>query len=149
MYIYTATDSMRCILLLSPKGKEKTQTLSNLRSWQGQKDSNPQQRFWRPTCYHYTMPLRCLLQRQLLYLTPPQMSTPQTKFVASSAKKAAGGAFPRRQMISVSPAAVTGASAPFGRIRPARALTPVQAALTSPLPAGTRNTRDTPPTDTP
>ena len=26
-------------------------------SWQGQKDSNPQQRFWRPTCYHYTMPL--------------------------------------------------------------------------------------------
>ena len=26
--------------------------------WQGQKDSNPQQRFWRPTCYHYTMPLR-------------------------------------------------------------------------------------------
>ena len=24
---------------------------------QGQKDSNPQQRFWRPTCYHYTMPL--------------------------------------------------------------------------------------------
>ena len=25
--------------------------------WQGQKDSNPQQRFWRPTCYHYTMPL--------------------------------------------------------------------------------------------
>ena len=27
-------------------------------NWQGQKDSNPQQRFWRPTCYHYTMPLR-------------------------------------------------------------------------------------------
>ena len=26
--------------------------------WQGQKDSNPQQRFWRPTCYHYTMPLK-------------------------------------------------------------------------------------------
>ena len=26
--------------------------------WQGQKDSNPQRRFWRPTCYHYTMPLR-------------------------------------------------------------------------------------------
>ena len=25
--------------------------------WQGQKDSNPQQRFWRPTCYHYTIPL--------------------------------------------------------------------------------------------
>ena len=25
---------------------------------QGQKDSNPQQRFWRPTCYHYTMPLQ-------------------------------------------------------------------------------------------
>ena len=28
--------------------------------WQGQKDSNPQQRFWRPTCYHYTMPLRAV-----------------------------------------------------------------------------------------
>ena len=25
--------------------------------WQGKKDSNPQQRFWRPTCYHYTIPL--------------------------------------------------------------------------------------------
>lgn len=27
-------------------------------TWQGQKDSNPQQRFWRPTCCHYTMPLK-------------------------------------------------------------------------------------------
>ena len=26
--------------------------------WQGKKDSNPQQRFWRPTCYHYTIALR-------------------------------------------------------------------------------------------
>ena len=34
--------------------------------WQGQKDSNPQQRFWRPTCYHYTMPLRSF-ERRLLY----------------------------------------------------------------------------------
>ena len=25
--------------------------------WQGQKDSNPQGRFWRPECYHYIMPL--------------------------------------------------------------------------------------------
>ena len=25
--------------------------------WQGKKDSNPQQRFWRPTCYHYTIAL--------------------------------------------------------------------------------------------
>ena len=25
---------------------------------QGKKDSNPQQRFWRPTCCHYTIPLR-------------------------------------------------------------------------------------------
>ena len=25
--------------------------------WQGQKDSNPQERFWRPLCYHYIMPL--------------------------------------------------------------------------------------------
>ena len=32
--------------------------ISRLFAWQGQKDSNPQQRFWRPTCYHYTMPLR-------------------------------------------------------------------------------------------
>lgn len=29
--------------------------------WQGQKDSNPQQRFWRPTCYHYTIPLSAQL----------------------------------------------------------------------------------------
>ena len=27
-------------------------------TWQGQKDSNPQERFWRPLCYHYIMPLR-------------------------------------------------------------------------------------------
>ena len=26
--------------------------------WQGQKGSNPQERFWRPLCYHYIMPLR-------------------------------------------------------------------------------------------
>ncbi len=35
--------------------------------WQGQKDSNPQQRFWRPTCYHYTMPLRSLPNK--IYIT--------------------------------------------------------------------------------
>ena len=32
-------------------------SISESLGWQGQKDSNPQQRFWRPTCYHYTMPL--------------------------------------------------------------------------------------------
>lgn len=26
--------------------------------WQGQKDSNSQERFWRPLCYHYIMPLK-------------------------------------------------------------------------------------------
>ena len=31
---------------------------SSIPTWQGKKDSNPQQRFWRPTCYHYTIPLR-------------------------------------------------------------------------------------------
>ena len=36
-------------------------------SWQGQKDSNPQQRFWRPTCYHYTMPL-CCIQRTMVII---------------------------------------------------------------------------------
>ena len=32
-------------------------TLSRAFFWQGQKDSNPQERFWRPLCYHYIMPL--------------------------------------------------------------------------------------------
>ncbi len=36
--------------------------------WQGQKDSNPQQRFWRPTCYHYTMPLLHSQQRYYMGL---------------------------------------------------------------------------------
>ena len=36
--------------------KQKSRSFDRL-IWQGQKDSNPQQRFWRPTCYHYTMPL--------------------------------------------------------------------------------------------
>ena len=35
----------------------ETQWFQGSLLWQGQKDSNPQQRFWRPTCYHYTMPL--------------------------------------------------------------------------------------------
>ena len=38
--------------------KKRTSLIRNWFFWQGQKDSNPQQRFWRPTCYHYTMPLR-------------------------------------------------------------------------------------------
>ena len=37
--------------------KEKSVDLHQRILQQGQKDSNPQQRFWRPTCYHYTMPL--------------------------------------------------------------------------------------------
>ena len=32
-------------------------TLQRAFFWQGQKDSNPQERFWRPLCYHYIMPL--------------------------------------------------------------------------------------------
>lgn len=48
------------------------QTESHSISWQGQKDSNPQQRFWRPTCYHYTMPLR--IQQKRLYQNRRQKS---------------------------------------------------------------------------
>ena len=29
----------------------------NYRWWQGTRDSNPNQRFWRAVCYHYTNPL--------------------------------------------------------------------------------------------
>ena len=43
------------------EGTKKPRSISHMlrddEDWQGQKDSNPQQRFWRPTCYHYTMPL--------------------------------------------------------------------------------------------
>ena len=41
----------------SARSKEKNRLLSQPTFWQGQKDSNPQQRFWRPTCCHYTIPL--------------------------------------------------------------------------------------------
>ena len=34
--------------------------------WQGQKDSNPQGRFWRPECYHYIMPLDNFAKLQFL-----------------------------------------------------------------------------------
>ena len=34
--------------------------------WQGHKDSNPEQRFWRPTCYHYTIPLCCAGNRDII-----------------------------------------------------------------------------------
>ena len=47
--------------------KTKSRLLRNRLSWQGQKDSNPQQRFWRPTCYHYTMPL-CCIQRTMIII---------------------------------------------------------------------------------
>ena len=36
------------------------------RFWQGHKDSNPEQRFWRPTCYHYTIPLCCVNNRFII-----------------------------------------------------------------------------------
>ena len=39
------------------KKRKKNRLLLQPTFWQGQKDSNPQQRFWRPTCYHYTIPL--------------------------------------------------------------------------------------------
>ena len=32
-------------------------------SWQGWKDSNPQERFWRPACYHYIIPLYSILYK--------------------------------------------------------------------------------------
>ena len=38
--------------------------------WQGQKDSNSQERFWRPLCYHYIMPLYALF-KLLCYCTKP------------------------------------------------------------------------------
>ena len=47
----------RPILVLLQEANKKIGCLCNRPFWQGQKDSNPQQRFWRPTCYHYTMPL--------------------------------------------------------------------------------------------
>ena len=56
----------RCFLIWKPckdqnrlnEKPPEISTISRGMTWQGQKDSNPQQRFWRPTCYHYTMPLR-------------------------------------------------------------------------------------------
>ena len=47
----------RPILALLQEAKKKIGCFRNRPFWQGQKDSNPQQRFWRPTCYHYTIPL--------------------------------------------------------------------------------------------
>ena len=55
---------MNYSFLISSQQKANKKSLANkksperLLSWQGQKGSNSQQRFWRPTCYHYTMPLR-------------------------------------------------------------------------------------------
>ena len=39
--------------------------------WQGQKDSNPQERFWRPLCYHYIMPLMAANSIRGQYITIP------------------------------------------------------------------------------
>ena len=74
--------------------------------WQGQKDSNPQQRFWRPTCYHYTMPLRkgysiiagCLCQLRIL------------RSLASRRARSAGepARMPPRTAIRTSPGSRTG-----------------------------------------
>ena len=47
----------RSILVLLQEANKKIGCFRNRPFWQGQKDSNPQQRFWRPTCYHYTIPL--------------------------------------------------------------------------------------------
>ena len=47
----------RPILALLREANKKIGCFCNRSFWQGQKDSNPQQRFWRPTCYHYTIPL--------------------------------------------------------------------------------------------
>ena len=58
-----------------PKNDESLETKRSQGSlsWQGQKDSNPQQRFWRPTCYHYTMPLGS--QQMELYGKDVKMSS--------------------------------------------------------------------------
>ena len=49
--------------------RKNADSLESAFSWQGQKDSNPQQRFWRPTCYHYTMPL-CISHATYKSITP-------------------------------------------------------------------------------
>ena len=71
--------SMRCTLLLCPKGNKKQPVPHETGWWQGQKDSNPQQRFWRPTCYHYTMPL-CSLEQDSLYRKSAVLSIPKFPF---------------------------------------------------------------------
>ncbi len=49
--------------------KEKYPDLIQIRVlfWQGKKDSNPQQRFWRPTCYHYTIALQPITKRIIAF----------------------------------------------------------------------------------
>ena len=44
----------------APLPKKRTHPSGWILFWQGQKDSNPQERFWRPLCYHYIMPLNSL-----------------------------------------------------------------------------------------
>ena len=68
--------------------------------WQGQKDSNPQQRFWRPTCYHYTMPLR--IQQKRLYQNRRQKSIyklhqKEKMLLADPTRMACGSAPPTRE----------------------------------------------------
>ena len=61
----------------------------NFSLWQGQKDSNPQQRFWRPTCYHYTIPLSTCL----VYHAPVVLST---DFVVFGREKRSGAGRARK-----------------------------------------------------
>ena len=76
-------DLMKCILPWWGMGDSKRKNADSLESafsWQGQKDSNPQQRFWRPTCYHYTMPL-CSFEQGLLYRNSSPLSIPKFDFL--------------------------------------------------------------------
>ena len=55
--------------------------------WQGQKDSNPQQRFWRPTCYLYTMPL-CSATKNIIHASPAFVNSPGACFSIPVIEKA-------------------------------------------------------------
>ena len=48
---------MSAFILRMQKSPDFQIEIRGFSSWQGQKDSNSQERFWRPLCYHYIMPL--------------------------------------------------------------------------------------------
>ena len=51
---------LRLELNKKPLDKAKSEALTSLiNTWHGRQESNPRQRFWRPTYYHYTTPAIC------------------------------------------------------------------------------------------